>query len=147
MTGYTIGQIAKQTGVTVEALRFYEKQGLLAKPIRSPSGYRMYSDDIVRRVQFIQRAKLLGFSLKEIVELLNLRRTHTTTCADVKQVAEIKITHIDHKLKELQHMRSALTALAAQCDVVAELTDCPILDALDHASTKQLEPTRTLHDR
>lgn len=147
MTAYTIGQIAKQTGVTVEAIRFYEKQGLLAKPMRSASGYRVYGEDIVRRVQFIQRAKLLGFSLKEILELLNLRRTHTTTCADVKQVAEIKITHIDHKLKELQLMRSALTELAAQCDVVADVTDCPILDALEHTSTKQSEPTRTMHDR
>jgi len=145
--GYTIGQIAKQTGVTVEAIRFYEKQGLLAKPARSPAGYRVYGDDIVRRVQFIQRAKLLGFSLKEITELLNLRRTQATTCADVKQVAEMKITHIDHKLKELQHMRTALNALAAQCDVLTEVDDCPILDALDHASTNLSEPVRKMHER
>ncbi len=146
MTGYTIGQIAKQTGVTVEAIRFYEKQGLLVKPARSSSGYRVYDGDVVRRVQFIQRAKLLGFSLKEIAELLNLRRTRTTTCADVKQVVEIKITHIDHKLQELEHMRTALTALAAQCEVLAELTDCPILDALEHASAKQPELTRSIRD-
>ena len=144
MMGYTIGQIAKQTGVTVEAIRFYEKQGLLAKPTRSASGYRLYDDEVVRRVEFIQRAKLLGFSLKEITELLNLRRTHTTTCADVKQVAETKITHIDHKLKELQHMRTALSVLAAQCEMLAGVNDCPILDALEHASTKQAESLRNM---
>ena len=131
MTYLSIGQIAKRTGVTVEAIRFYEKQALLPEPRRSASGYRQYLPAAAKRVRFIQRAKELGFSLKEIYALLSLRDTQDGSCADVKGQALQKVSEIDQKIHDLNRIRSALTALAEQCGGKGDLRECPILDALD----------------
>lgn len=139
MSELSIGQVARQAGVTVETLRFYEKQGLLPSPARSAAGYRKYDEAVVRRVRFIQRAKELGFSLKEITELLNLRRTRQTSCAQVRQAALTKVADIEHKLMELQRMRAALQMLAARCDGLSEVSTCPILDALDESTQEASE--------
>lgn len=136
MTVLTIGQVAKHAGVTVETLRFYEKQGLIPSPIRNASGYRVYEAAMVKRVRFIQRAKDLGFTLKEIGELLNLRQTRETSCLQVRQVAQTKVTEIDQKLQELQRMRRALTLLATRCEVEGTLGECPILDVLDETESE-----------
>ena len=90
MKSLTIGQLARNGGVGVETVRFYERKGLLAEPDRRPSGYRQYDEDVVDRLRFIRRAKELGFTLNEIKELLSLRIDPTTTCADVKSRAEEK---------------------------------------------------------
>ena len=87
MDGLTIGAVAKQANVRVETLRYYERQGLVARPPRSRSNYRLYPADTVRRVQFIKRAQSLGFSLQEITELLTLRAEPTARCADVRRLA------------------------------------------------------------
>lgn len=129
--GFTIGRIAAAAGVGVETVRFYEREGLLVKPERSNGGYRQYRADDVRRIQFIQRAKDLGFSLKEIGELLELRLDPGTSCADVKSKAEAKLASIDEKLKALQRMRRTLTALAATCSGQGSTDACPILESLD----------------
>ena len=131
MSQLTIGQVAKQAGVSVETLRFYEKQGLLLTPLRSAAGYRRYDTSVVRRVRFIQRAKELGFALREVAELLNLRQTRKTSCAQVRDVALTKMADIDQKLMDLQRMRKALESLAARCDREGALGECPILDALE----------------
>ena len=73
METFTIGQMAKQAGVNIETVRFYEREGLIPEPPRKASGYRQYSPDFVKRILFIKRAQTLGFSLKEIAELLDLR--------------------------------------------------------------------------
>jgi MerR family copper efflux transcriptional regulator len=85
-----IGQVAKSAGITVEAIRFYEKEGLIEAPSRTSSGYRNYSADQTQIISFIKKAKELGFSLKEIKEILELRYTPGTTCGDIKQKAEKK---------------------------------------------------------
>lgn len=131
MSQLSIGQVAKQAGVSVETLRFYEKQGLLSKPARSASGYRCYDASVVRRVRFIQRAKELGFALREVAELLNLRQTRHTSCAQVRSVALAKMADIDQKLTDLQRMRMALENLAARCELEGTMGDCPLLDALE----------------
>src|ERR671918_2137551 len=97
MGGMTIGQVAKHAGVGVETVRFYERQGLLDAPPRRASGYRQYSQDVIRRIQFIKRAKDLGFALREIRELLSLRVDPNTPCDEVKHRAEAKIADIDTK--------------------------------------------------
>jgi MerR family mercuric resistance operon transcriptional regulator len=79
----TIGQLAKQAGVNIETIRYYERQGLLPEPPRRASGYRQYSAEFVKRIQFIKRAQTLGFSLKEIAELLDLRIESDTACDQV----------------------------------------------------------------
>ena len=130
MNRFTIGDVAKQAKVRIETLRYYEREGLITSPPRSLSNYRLYPEDTVRRVQFIKRAQELGFSLKEIKELLALRVDPTTSCADVRTRALEKITTIEEKLRVLQAMKHALTQLVEECPGEGAVTDCPILESL-----------------
>lgn len=132
MKTMTIGQVARQADVGVETVRFYERQGLLEEPARKQSGYRQYTDDVVARLRFIKRAKELGFTLKEIKELLALRLEPGTTCAEVRERAEAKIGDIEAKIESLQRMKKALAKLARQCSGQGPGSQCPILDALDN---------------
>lgn len=131
MDPLSIGQVAKRTGVSVETIRFYERQGLIPEPARSAAGYRQYPADTPRRVRFIQRAKAVGFTLGDIRELLELRTRPDVTCADIRERAQIKLDEIGAKLSELEQMRRALTRLAEQCSGEGALSECPILDALE----------------
>src|SRR2546421_12581429 len=131
MERLTIGEVAKQAHVCIETLRYYERMGLVASPPRSESNYRLYPQETVRRVQFIKRAQELGFSLKEIIELLALRATPETPCADVRTRALDKITTIEEKIQVLHAMKNALVRLVEECSGQGEMTDCPILVALD----------------
>ncbi len=131
MPNFRIGQIAKQTGVTVETIRFYESQALIPNPRRAASGYRLYTSETIRRVRFIQRGKELGFSLKDIHALLTLRSEPSAACADIKAQALHKIADVEEKMLDLTRIRRALSDLVEQCDAEAELSECPILDALD----------------
>jgi len=126
-----IGKVAKQVGITVEAIRFYEKQGLIKAPGRNQSGYRDYPEDVVLHVSFIKRAKELGFSLKEIKELMVLQSTPGTSCGAVKEQAEAKIADIDEKMEDLQRIRKALTELVSACPGQGPLTRCPIIGPAD----------------
>jgi len=130
-TSLTIGQVARGAGVGVETVRFYEREGLVPEPRRRPSGYRQYPPDTVRRIRFVQAAKELGFTLKEIRELLALRVTAGKTCADVKERAIAKLADVDAKLAELHRVRDALAHLAASCSGAGPTSECPLLDALD----------------
>ena len=127
----TIGQLAKRGRVNLETVRYYERRGLIPRPPRWPSGYRQYSQDSVARIEFIKRAKELGFSLKEISELLSLRVDPATTCAVVKRRAEVKIADIEDKIRYLQKMKRALSKLTASCRGRGPTSECPILEALD----------------
>jgi len=131
MKALTIGQAARSAGVGVETLRFYERRGLLAEPARKDSGYRQYPEDVVARLRFIRRAKELGFSLKEIKELLALRVDPDTTCAKVRKRAEDKIADVEGKIDALQTIKKALTKLTKTCSGRGPTSECPILDALD----------------
>ncbi len=131
MKPLTRGRLSQLAGVGVETIRFYEQQSLLAKPARSASGYRQYGEDVVARLQFIQRAKELGFTLNEIKELLSLRVDPDTSCEDVRARAEAKIADIEGKIKTLQRMKKALVRLTQECGERGGGSECPILDALD----------------
>jgi MerR family mercuric resistance operon transcriptional regulator len=127
----TIGKLAKKANVNIETIRYYERKGLIPKPNRRESGYREYSEDTVRRIQFIKHAKELGFSLKEIHELLSLRLDPKTPCSEVKNRAEIKIADIEEKVKTLQRMKKALVKLTRACSGKGPVMECPILEALE----------------
>jgi MerR family transcriptional regulator, copper efflux regulator len=131
MDGLSIGDVAKQANVHIETLRYYERRGLLARPPRSTSNYRLYAAETVRRVRFIKGAQELGFSLKEIQELLSLRAEPKTSCEDIRERAEAKITDIEAKIRSLQAMKRALTKLVMECSGSGPITDCPILEAFD----------------
>lgn len=126
----TIGQVAAQCGVGVETIRFYEREGLIVQPPRPESGFRTYPPDAVRRVRFIQRSQELGFSLREIRELLSLRVDSASTCNEVRGRAEAKITGIEKKLRHLQEMKRALVKLTVACRGKGPAGECPILEAL-----------------
>ena len=126
-----IGQVARRAGVGVETIRFYEREGLIDKPPRRASGYRQYPVNTADRVRFIKRAKELGFTLKEIRELLTLRAAPRAKCGEVRRRAAQKIQDIDEKIASLSRMREALGTLMAQCEGNRPVTECPILEALD----------------
>jgi MerR family mercuric resistance operon transcriptional regulator len=131
MNGFTIGTLAQKANVNLETIRFYERKGIIPKPTRLPSGYRYYSEEDVKRLQFIQMAKKHGFSLKEIKELLHLRVDPNCTCEDVRRRAENKIQVIEEKIRELKQIKDALAILVASCVGTGPTQECPILDAFE----------------
>jgi MerR family mercuric resistance operon transcriptional regulator len=130
-TTMRIGQVAAEAGVNVQTLRFYERRGLLKEPQRRESGYREYDPDTVRLVRFIKRAQELGFTLREVEELLRLRETEDVPCGEVRAAATSKLEDIESKLKSLRAMKRALTALVDSCATEGTPRHCPILEALD----------------
>lgn len=130
MSALTIGKVAQQAGIGVETVRFYTREGLLPEPPRRSFGIRTYPTETVQRLRFIQRAKQLGFSLKEIRELLDLRVSPDVTCADVRRLATAKVSDIEDRIRDLQRMRKALRSLAEHCQGSDPIGDCPILDHL-----------------
>ena len=131
MEPLTIGHLAKQAGINLETVRYYERRGLLPKPPRSLSGYRLYPVDATRRLRFIQRAKELGFSLRETKELLSLRVSPRTSRAEIQQKAEAKITDIRAKIQSLQSIEKSLRKLTKACGGCGPVSECPILESLD----------------
>jgi MerR family mercuric resistance operon transcriptional regulator len=128
---FTIGELARQANVHVETLRYYERRGLIPKPQRTVSNYRVYSPENLRRVKFIKQAQGLGFSLKEINKLLALRATPRARCADVRRYATHKIEDIDAKIRSLARMRKTLEKLLDECSSKGPVTHCPILESLE----------------
>src|SRR5215471_16505774 len=127
----TIGQVAKLAGVGVETIRFYEREGLLNKPKRRQSGYRVFTPEVVARIRFIKQAKQLGFSLREIRDLLFLRVDARATPADLKRRVDAKISEIDDRLTDLRRMRGGLVRLSKVCKGKGPTGDSPLLDLLE----------------
>src|SRR5712692_3777497 len=111
----TIGQVAAAADVNVQTIRYYERRGLFAAPRRTPSGYREYASDAVSRLRFIKHAQELGFSLKEIQELLGLRVRHGAACDAVERKTRDKIELVQQRIRDLQRMKRTLERLAAAC--------------------------------
>lgn len=133
-TAILMGTLAKLTGVGVETIRFYEREGLLPEPPRSAAGYRLYDDDAVRRVRFIRKAKDLGFTLAETRDLLELRVTDPFACDGVAARARLKIESIEKRIRDLKRVRRVLQELEQACAANQETGECPILEALDDES-------------
>ena len=130
----TRGDLAQRGGVNIETIRYYERRGLLPKPPRSTSGYRLYSADDARRIRFIKRAQELGFSLDEIRELLALRLSAKGTREGVRKIAEAKILDIKEKIKTLRAMETDLERLTtACCGSDGTVSECPILESFEES--------------
>ena len=125
----TIGVLARDSGVNLETIRFYERSGLLPAPQRSPSGYRHYQEQDVRRLRFIRRGRELGFSLEEIRSLLRLDDDPKMSCGDVDAIARTHLADIRQRIDELQRMVMELERVIAQC-AGGERECCTILHAL-----------------
>jgi Zn(II)-responsive transcriptional regulator len=132
MKDYHIGQLAKDVQVKTDTIRFYEKIGLMPKPLHTQSGYRHYTLEDLKRLRFIIRAKDMGFTLAEIKELLAIKISSKDTCEAVYIQSQNKIKIINQKMSELKKMKRALGQLMKQCHLENHYQrECPILDALE----------------
>ena len=127
MKAMKIGEVAKRSGVGIETIRFYEREGLLQEPERRPSGYRQYNESTLKRLEYISRAKELGFTLAEIRELLDLSFAAHLGCDHIRQRAEGKITDIENKIRNLQKMRRSLRTIVDRCKTKDSPHDCPLI--------------------
>ncbi len=131
MTGVTIGKTAGKAGVNVETIRFYERIGLIEQPPKPPNmGFRIYPEGTLQRLRFIRQAQEIGFSLKEIAELLALRSDPSADCSDVREQAREKLAEVNRKITQLEQIRAALGNLIAACPGRGALRECSIMDAL-----------------
>ena len=129
----TIGKIAREAGVGIETIRFYERKGLLTQPKRKPSqSFRAYAEDDARRVRFIKRAQDLGFTLKEISQLLELNHNPEATCEDVRLRAEAKLEEVTTEIRDLRKMKRSLEVLVEACEKSSKaVACCRITDCFD----------------
>lgn len=126
----TIGDVARSAGCGVETIRFYERRGLIERPPKPPAGFRHYPEDIVHRVRFIRQAQNLGFTLREVGELLSLRADPMANCADVRGRAVAKLAEVEGKIAQLVQIRDALERLIAACPGEGALGACSIIEAV-----------------
>ncbi|MCK5189405.1 MAG: MerR family DNA-binding protein [Methylococcales bacterium] len=133
----TIGKLAKQANVTIETIRYYQRKGLLDEPVKPAAGYRQYPSEAISRIQFIKRAQLCGFALKEILELLSMDSGH---CIDVQKMAEQKRQQIDDQIKDLTALRDVLDRLVQGCQNNPSLERCSLIDTLSKKLSINTEP-------
>jgi len=132
---FTIGQLAKACAISVEAVRFYERRGLIEQPERPYSGIRHYPQQIVKRIQFIKHAQSLGFTLQEVHEMLALRVDDPASCGEVQRLAEDKLALLRSKMEALRFMEVVLATLVNDCREHRDSRDpCPILEAVEEGA-------------
>ena len=127
---YLISELADECGVNKETIRYYERKGLLPDPIRGETGYRMYSEDTVKRVGFIKRMQNLGFSLNEILKLLGVVDKNRVLCTDMFQFVSQKEAEIQKQIRDLERIVRMLNDLKKRCPNETELFECPIIETL-----------------
>jgi len=136
---FTIGKLGTLSGVSVDTLRYYEREALIAPTRKSGGGYRLYDENSVRRVHFIKQAQQCGFALAEIREFLLLRGRDSACCNDVRKLAIEKKLQLEQKIKTLRAMSTALDGLIADCtDAHGAIADCPILAAFESITLSQV---------
>lgn len=141
-TGRTIGRLAKAIGVNVQTVRYYERLHLLGPAGRKPSGYRLYGPDEERRLRFIKNAQALGFTLREIQGLLNLRVSSTARCGDVQRKAQAKLEQVTEKMRDLHGLARALRSVIRDCRAGQPTGQCPILARLEHGGKVSKKASR-----
>jgi MerR family mercuric resistance operon transcriptional regulator/MerR family gold-responsive transcriptional activator of gol and ges genes len=135
-TEFKIGQLAKDVGVNIQTIRYYERVNLLGPTSRMPSGYRLYNGEAQRRLRFIKNAQALGFTLLEIAEVLKLSVTSTVRCGDVERRTQAKLTQVEAKVRDLQALARALRNLIRNCRAGQPTDRCPILQSLETKERK-----------
>lgn len=128
---FTIGVLARSAGVNVQTVHYYERRGFLFPVGRKPSGYRLYDDESLKRLKFIRRAKEIGFTLKEIKELLDLNIASPAACARVKEQTERKLGSVEEKMEALGSIKKALEDLIVACEKRRPTEKCPILKTIE----------------
>ncbi len=123
----TISRLAKELGINIETIRFYERKGLIQQPPKPTTGYRHYPNETVNRIHFIKRAQELGFTLDEVVHLLSLE---DSPCSEVQSLAIKKLGKVQSKILDLRRLENALEVLLSQCHENDDKSHCPIIDSL-----------------
>ena len=134
-----IGDVAKATGISAKMIRYYEDTGLIRAALRTYSGYRVYTENDIHTLRFVRRARDLGFTVKQIDDLLTLWRDRERASADVKQIALRRVAELEKKMLELKEMTETLRHLAANCRG-NNRPDCPIISSLGNIAPD--EPVR-----
>jgi len=116
-----IGEVSKRSGIGIEALRFYERSGLLGRPARTQSGYRVYDEGALERLDFIKRAQVLGFSLDEIKRIIADKQAGRSPCAEVREIVRERLQELDERMKEMRRYRKELGAALADWDETGAL--------------------------
>jgi MerR family mercuric resistance operon transcriptional regulator len=124
---YTIGKLAQAAEVTIETIRYYQRQKLIEEPSKPLQGYRQYPETTLKRLRFIKQAQKLGFTLKEIEELLFLDNAH---CIDVQRLAEQKLKQIESQLEGLEALRETLRTMVKSCKAGQQSGQCSIIETL-----------------
>jgi DNA-binding transcriptional MerR regulator len=125
-----IGELARETGVSTQTIRFYEREGLLPMPARSANGYREYGESTIDEIQFIQECHAAGFTLREILILKGLNPEGAATCSEMNELLRAKIKGIELKIASLRRVRAKLSDLSEQCSSNSDLVSCPALKEL-----------------
>jgi DNA-binding transcriptional MerR regulator len=134
-----IGSVAKQTGISIDTIRFYEKEGLVKRSARSEGGFRLFGQRQIQDLKFIRKSQELGFSLNEIRELLIVRDDRVPSCSHVRELLERKLTKVRGKIEELQALEGSLKTALRKCERESKSasTDhsacCPVVDELARA--------------
>jgi MerR family mercuric resistance operon transcriptional regulator len=132
-----IGTLSKHTGTNIETIRYYERVGLLPAPARSSGGYRVYGADHLKRLNFVRRARALGFSIEQVRTLLPLADERKRPCAEVRVVAEAHLKDVRAKIADLKKMERVLRATVAGC-ATGRSTHCPVIEALYRNGSTQM---------
>ena len=143
-SGIHIGKVAEQTGLSVDAIRFYERSGLLHEPLRTEGGYRLFREADVHDLQFVRRAQELGFSLAEIKELILIRQKHDHACTEVRDLLAAKVKTVRAKIAELESLESELTRSLRNCNrdlgrvkkSASHAECCPVLTRLERGESR-----------
>lgn len=130
-----IGDLARATGTKVETIRFYEGEGLIPAPARTPSNYRDYEIRHLNRLSFIRRSRDLGFTLDQVRVLLRLADNEQRSCEEVDEIAREQLEQVDRKIADLRALRAELSDLVGQCGQ-GTIAECRILDALRPRDTR-----------
>ncbi len=134
-----IGEVSQASGIGIEALRFYERSGLLGKPARSQSGYRLFDEGVLERLAFIKKAQTLGFSLDEIKQIINDARNGASPCDDVREIVRRRLSELDERMREMQRYRTELAETLEEWNKVGRAPGhiCGLIEAVQI----EVEPT------
>jgi DNA-binding transcriptional MerR regulator len=136
-----IGEVARESGIGIEALRFYERSGLLGKPARTQAGYRLYDAGVLERLAFIKKAQTLGFSLDEIGRIIRDAESGASPCDEVREIVRRRLTELDERMREMQRYRRELAKTLAEWDAVGRAPGhiCGLIEATEMQKPPSVE--------
>jgi len=137
-----IGEVSQSSGIGIEALRFYERSGLLGKPVRSMSGYRLYDEGVLERLAFIKKAQTLGFSLDEIGRIIKDAQSGASPCDDVREIVRRRLAELDERMREMRRYRTELAQTLEEWDKVGRAPGhiCGLIESTEIENSPPVPP-------